>query len=113
MQMVMSTMDNGKMIRRMEWDTICMQMVLPIMVSGRMTSNMVRELRLGQMEQGMKVLITRERSMEKELFVLLMEVYILVTFSTMKYLGEANMFGQMVNHMKANGRKIKCMVMES
>jgi len=50
--------------------------------------------------------------MGRELYVLLMEVCILGTFSVMKYLEKEDIFGLIKNHMRDNGKKIKCMAME-
>ena len=106
-------MGSGKMTRHMEWDIICMQMEPPITESGKMTSNTEKGLRHGPMVQGMKGPISRVKSTGKALYVLQMEVFTQETFSSMKYQEEENMFGLMVNHMRVNGRRIKCTATES
>lgn len=112
MQMVISMMGSGRMIKLMVWVITCMLMELHIMVNGRMISNMAKELRLGLMGQDMRAHILKERSMEKVPFVLLMGVCIQGTFSLMKYQAGVNMCGLMENHTKVNGKRIKCMAME-
>ena len=112
--MLMATfmMASGKMTRLMEWVTICMQMELPITENGKTTNNTAKVQRRGQMERGMKVLILKERSMEKVLYALQMEASIQETFSLMRFQEEESTCGLMENHMKGNGKRIKCMATE-
>ena len=108
MLMGMCMMDNGKMIRLTEWDTINMLMGLHTMESGRMISSMEKEPRHGLMERGMRGATLRGRSMEKEHSASLMEVSILETFNTMRYPEKESMFGQMGSPTKDNGRRTRC-----
>src|SRR4051812_35434383 len=112
MQMEISMKVSGKMIRLMAWAIISMQMELHIMESGKMISNTVKVLRRGLIVLDMKDFILKAKSTVKELYALLMDQYTLVIFNIMKFQERVNMYGLMVNHMKANGRKIKCMAME-
>ena len=75
-------------------------------------SSMEKALSHGLMVQDMKDLIMKEKSMEMELYVLLMGAFILEIFNIMKFLEKGSMYGLMVNHMTANGKKTKCMAME-
>jgi hypothetical protein len=102
---------NGRMIRHMEWATTSMRMELPIMESGKMTNSMGRELKHGLIVQNMKASIMKVKNTERELCSLLMVVSTQGTSSLMKYQAKENMFGQMENLTKDNGRKIKCMDM--
>jgi len=53
MQMVMFMKVNGNVIKRTDKGLISMPMELLIKGNGRMTNSMVKELKHGQMEQGM------------------------------------------------------------
>lgn len=66
MLMVMFMKENGLMIRLMEKVVIFTIMVRNTLATGRMTSNMAWERKLGQMELTMRVIMKRERNMEKD-----------------------------------------------
>lgn len=63
MLMVMSMKENGKMIRPMGMENICIQMALNTRVNGKKISNMVRVKKPGQMVLAMKVIMLKERKM--------------------------------------------------
>ena len=76
MQMGIFMSDNGKTIRLMGLVTISMQMELLIMESGRTINNMVKGLKHGLMEQGMKEHILKGKNMERGHYSLQMVVFI-------------------------------------
>jgi hypothetical protein len=59
--------DNGKMIKLMVMDRILMLMELPMSENGKMTNNMEKESKHGQMVQNMKANIMKGRKMVKVL----------------------------------------------
>lgn len=68
------------MIKLMVEEYILMQMELNIMENGKTTNNTEKVLKLGLMEQFMKVNIMKERKMDKENYYLQMVRYMKDSF---------------------------------
>lgn len=64
--MVIFTRETGKMIKRMAKVNTFTPMEQLTMAIGKKTDNTVTELKLGLMEPSMKVIILRERNMERD-----------------------------------------------
>ena len=112
MPMEMYMRVSGRMIKHTEWVTTSTQMGQLTMENGKMINSMERELKLGPTVQSTKDSTMKARNTEKGLFNLLTAASTLGTSNLTKYLEKENMYGQMVSHMKVNGRRIKCMDME-
>ena len=72
---------------------------------------MEKVLKHGLMVLSMKAVTLKEKSMEKVLLLLLMDLSTMETSSTMKFLEKESMYGLMERHMMVNGRRIRCMDM--
>lgn len=79
MLMAMSTRENGKMIRHMVLENICILMELSTKAIGKKTSNMVWEERLGPMEHAMKDSMLKARRMAEVSSNGLMDLHMMVS----------------------------------
>ena len=100
------------MIRQVEKVFTITQMVLPILVNGKMINNRVKVEKLGLMVPNMMVTSNREKSMEMELCNLLMAHGTKGLLITMIFKEMVFMCGQTEKDMKVNGYKIRCLVLE-
>lgn len=73
-----------------------------------MISNRVEVVRYGQMVQGMKDILIKEKNMVKVHYILLMDHGIKETFIIMIYMVMVYLCGLITKGMRANGHLIKC-----
>lgn len=105
-------LENGRMIKLMAEAHMNIWTVQSILVIGLKINNMAMELRYGQMEVLMKVIMNLVKNMELVLFNGLMEVLILENFIVTTYMEWDCTLGTMVENTKENGEQTKCKVME-
>ena len=106
------TLENGKMTRHMVEVLMSILMERSILAIGLKINNMAMELRYGQMEVRMKVIMNLEKNTELEHFSGLMGVLTLVNFIVIIFMEWGYTLGKMVESMKENGEQTKCMEME-
>lgn len=103
------TKANGSMTKLMDMERTSTPMGLSTSENGTKTNSMEPVLKNGQMVQSMKDNMLMERNMAMDALPLLMEALTLDNLDRMKFLAQANTFGQMENATKENGKRTKCM----
>jgi hypothetical protein len=105
-------LESGRMIKHMVEALMNILTERSILVIGLKINSTAMELRYGQMEVLMRVIMNLEKNMELELFNGLMEVLTLENFIVTIYTEWDYTLGKMVGNMKENGEQTKCMVKE-
>lgn len=85
-------------------------MVQNMLVNGKMIYKMVKEMKNGQMDLNMKVIIMKVKNMDMVKYILQMVLHIKDNFKWMIYMVKVYINGLMVKYMKDNGKIIKWMV---
>jgi len=107
MQMATFILGIGRMIKLMAGESTHMTMEQRMRVNGKKTNKMAKVLKHGLMVLSILASIKMVKNMEKEFFILQIEVCMKDPFLRMRFLVKVFIHGMMAKNMRVNGNKTK------